>query len=340
MARLLARTLIAALLVGLIPAAPAGASIRAPEWSRSLPTLPLAESVPPSFLAVVVAVAGDEAAPCAVVFAIADPHFPSKYHRARWMDPRVGRFSATDPHPGSIEEPLTLHRYVYAGADPVNNTDPSGLFFSLSVSFASFGISATINAISVPITRSMINATASLELVPIWVRDRNWKGEPERPLLPFPGWPLDEMQSHLSNARSLWGSHGITLHIGREIGPALVGNSTIYSNDQIPEILKDPTVNLATWPPNKVPVIFVRSIGGTSTLGKATTNPRKPALVLMTRGAVDSTLSHELGHTLGLEHTANPFGLMFPVNLGQTYLSGSEVAKAREGLLIRNGGLR
>jgi RHS repeat-associated protein len=48
------------------------------------------------------------------------------YHRARWMDARVGRFLGVDKADGDDESPLTLHRYIYAGVNPVNNTDPSG----------------------------------------------------------------------------------------------------------------------------------------------------------------------------------------------------------------------
>ncbi len=51
------------------------------------------------------------------------------YLRARWMDPRTGRFLSMDPRQGETRAPLTLHRYLYAGAQPVNNVDPSGEFF-------------------------------------------------------------------------------------------------------------------------------------------------------------------------------------------------------------------
>ena len=37
-----------------------------------------------------------------------------------------GRFASQDPLAGFLAEPLTLHRYIYAGADPVNRWDPSG----------------------------------------------------------------------------------------------------------------------------------------------------------------------------------------------------------------------
>ena len=46
--------------------------------------------------------------------------------RARWLDPTGGRFLSMDPWEGRADEPITLHRYLYAGNDPVNRLDPSG----------------------------------------------------------------------------------------------------------------------------------------------------------------------------------------------------------------------
>ena len=54
--------------------------------------------------------------------------------RARSYDFGTGRFASTDPFPGVDRNPITLHRYLYAGADPVNRVDPTGLFFSGSIS--------------------------------------------------------------------------------------------------------------------------------------------------------------------------------------------------------------
>jgi len=49
------------------------------------------------------------------------------YLRARWMDPSVGRFTSVDPFGAGSHTPIYLHRYGYAGANPVNSIDPSGL---------------------------------------------------------------------------------------------------------------------------------------------------------------------------------------------------------------------
>src|SRR5262249_62071786 len=57
-----------------------------------------------------------------------DPNSGFQYHRARWMDPRVARFSAIDAFSGVGTDPRTLHDYLYAGADPLNASDPTGRF--------------------------------------------------------------------------------------------------------------------------------------------------------------------------------------------------------------------
>jgi hypothetical protein len=46
--------------------------------------------------------------------------------RARWYSVRDGRFVSQDPWSGSIQQPQTLHKYVYVLNNAVNHTDPSG----------------------------------------------------------------------------------------------------------------------------------------------------------------------------------------------------------------------
>jgi RHS repeat-associated protein len=54
------------------------------------------------------------------------------YHRARWMDPRVGRFVGQDPAGGAVSRPVTFHKYLYAGDTPINATDASGRDYTLA----------------------------------------------------------------------------------------------------------------------------------------------------------------------------------------------------------------
>ena len=60
------------------------------------------------------------------------------YLRARDYDPKIGRFISMDEHPGSPKIPLTLNKYLYGNADPVNSIDPSGNMF-ISIAMPSFG---------------------------------------------------------------------------------------------------------------------------------------------------------------------------------------------------------
>ena len=61
------------------------------------------------------------------------------YHlRARDYDPKTGRFISMDEHPGSQSIPLTLNKYLYGNADPVNHMDPGGNIF-ISITMPSFG---------------------------------------------------------------------------------------------------------------------------------------------------------------------------------------------------------
>jgi RHS repeat-associated protein len=68
--------------------------------------------------------------PNAYLFAgeLLDPNVGWAYHRARWMDPSVGRFGSMDPFGGSIRDPSSLHRYSYSNENPTNRVDPTGLF--------------------------------------------------------------------------------------------------------------------------------------------------------------------------------------------------------------------
>jgi len=55
-----------------------------------------------------------------------DPNMGFYYLRARYYNQATGRFITTDPLQGNIFDPVSLHRYLYTNANPVNNRDPSG----------------------------------------------------------------------------------------------------------------------------------------------------------------------------------------------------------------------
>lgn len=48
------------------------------------------------------------------------------YLRARYMNPSTGTFISMDTYQGSIFDPTSLHKYLYANANPVMYVDPSG----------------------------------------------------------------------------------------------------------------------------------------------------------------------------------------------------------------------
>jgi RHS repeat-associated protein len=54
------------------------------------------------------------------------------YLRARYYDPFLGRFVSPDAYEGSLNDPMSLHDYQYAHANPVVNVDPSGYMTNIS----------------------------------------------------------------------------------------------------------------------------------------------------------------------------------------------------------------
>ncbi|GIG55008.1 RHS repeat-associated core domain-containing protein [Demequina activiva] len=77
----------------------------------------------------------------------ADPDTGMVWLRARWYDPASARFITADPWHGDPSVPASLNRYLYANADPVNNTDPTGLSTMIEQQ-ASMQLRLEINSIS------------------------------------------------------------------------------------------------------------------------------------------------------------------------------------------------
>ena len=55
-----------------------------------------------------------------------DPNVGFYYLRARYYNPAIARFITLDAYRGSIYDPPSLHKYLYAYNDPINKFDPSG----------------------------------------------------------------------------------------------------------------------------------------------------------------------------------------------------------------------
>lgn len=79
------------------------------------------------------------------------------YLRARYMNPSVGTFISMDSYQGSIDDPVSLHKYLYANANPVSNSDPSGCS-SLADLNASMSIQGILSNIVTPNGKALFDA--------------------------------------------------------------------------------------------------------------------------------------------------------------------------------------
>jgi RHS repeat-associated protein len=68
------------------------------------------------------------------------------YLRARYLNPRTGRFWTADQYEGQRFDPPSLHKYLYANADPINRIDPSG--YSSIKQTVALAISAVLTTVS------------------------------------------------------------------------------------------------------------------------------------------------------------------------------------------------
>jgi len=99
-----------------------------------------------------------------------DPNVGFQYHRARWMDPRVGRFASLDPFAGLDDDPPSLHEYAYGHDDPVDQRDPSGesiagaALTGLTIGLALYSIADAV--LDPEATTGTILFAAGVEIIP------------------------------------------------------------------------------------------------------------------------------------------------------------------------------
>ena len=67
-----------------------------------------------------------------------DPDLHLYYNRARYLNVSTGRFWTMDPYEGDPSAPLSLHKYLYVGAEPINRNDRTGHGFFTDISIAAY----------------------------------------------------------------------------------------------------------------------------------------------------------------------------------------------------------
>jgi RHS repeat-associated protein len=85
------------------------------------------------------------------------------YLRARYMNPATGRFQTMDSYEGRSADPSSLHKYLYAAAEPVANIDPSGeAEFTLSGLKVAFSVQGVLVSMSINAGFATIETVAGM----------------------------------------------------------------------------------------------------------------------------------------------------------------------------------
>ncbi|MFC1677442.1 RHS repeat-associated core domain-containing protein [Planctomycetota bacterium] len=83
-----------------------------------------------------------------------DDEISQYFCNARQYDPITARFTSRDPINGDFKEPMTLHKYLYGGNDPINNVDPKGETGTLVGNLGAISIGATVTGMVIVAERA------------------------------------------------------------------------------------------------------------------------------------------------------------------------------------------
>ncbi|MHC4867506.1 MAG: RHS repeat domain-containing protein, partial [Planctomycetota bacterium] len=89
-----------------------------------------------------------------------DSDMQQYYLRARWYNPSVGRFNRLDDFGGTRSDPQSLHKYLYAHGNPINGSDPSGMWTLIGV-LTALSIGAMIAALVVELAGPVMTLVRS-----------------------------------------------------------------------------------------------------------------------------------------------------------------------------------
>lgn len=93
-----------------------------------------------------------------------DPQLGFYYLRARYMNPNSGRFMSMDSFGGNLDEPQSLHKYVYCNNNPVNGIDPSGYNFTASGAIGGLSIQSILATSFAIFTAVVLTKDSRLQL--------------------------------------------------------------------------------------------------------------------------------------------------------------------------------
>jgi RHS repeat-associated protein len=94
-----------------------------------------------------------------------DPDLGLYFLRARYLNPDAGRFWTMDTFEGNQSDPLSLHKYLYAQADPVNNIDPSGQFTLAELKVVAVKIAYLASRVIPPVIQNYNRAIAAYDAI-------------------------------------------------------------------------------------------------------------------------------------------------------------------------------
>jgi RHS repeat-associated protein len=212
------------------------------------------------------------------------------YLRARYYNQKIGSFLSLDTFHGSLSEPISLHKYLYANADPVNKLDPTGMFSLLEMSAVAAVIGILI-LVGITVHTNLKNYLPSAghridkqaRIKPFYVKNSSW------------GKNHDEMENQLWEARRIISQTGVLLLWDQ---PISIDESVVPLNVDAP-IFLNTTYNLFNQY-GVVPVVFTDRIGNAGYQGISTFKYHRGSMIFYYSGAsYYQVTAHELGHSLG-----------------------------------------